>query len=188
VDPDSPGFTITQAENLEFKKDYGVEFTYSWFPNKKWRLHGDVNLYHSRSEGSFWHEGREVFVGGGSFSMETKTTSRLTIGKKIQTQLTFGYTAPRTTTQGISKATAALDFAIGMDFLKHNGTLTLSVDDICNSRRRRSFSEDETFFSEDNFLWQSRTILLSFYYRFNQRKEPDSIYVNPLVEEKDAEF
>ena len=188
IDPDFPGVTITQAENLDFKKNYGVEFTYALFPNQKWRLNGDVNLFHSLSEGTFQHKGQNVFVGGGSFSMETKTSSRYTIREKLHTQLTLSYSAPRTTTQGINKATTALDFATGMDFLKKNGTLTLSVNDIFNSRRRRSFSEDKTFFSEDNFLWQSRTILLSFHYRINQQKEPNRIYVNPLIEKVEEEF
>lgn len=188
VDSNYPGVTITQAENLDFKRNYGMEFTYAYFPSQYWRLNGDVNVFHSLSKGTFEHEGQDIFVGGGSFSLETKATSRLTLWKKIQTQLTLGYSAPRTTTQGINKAIATLDFAAGMDFLKKNGTLTLSVNDIFNSRRRRSFSEDETFYSEDNFLWQSRTIVLSFHYRFNQKKEPNQIYVNPLIEPNDIEY
>ncbi len=188
IDADFPGVTITQAENLDFKRNYGIELTYAYFPHQKWRLNGDVNFFHSLSKGTFEHEGQEVFVGGGSFSMEAKTSSRFTIWKKILTQLTLGYSAPRTTTQGINKSTTALDFAAGMDFLKKNGTLTLSVNDIFNSRRRRSFSEDETFFSEDNFLWQSRTILISFNYRINQQKEPNRIYVNPLIEKDEVEY
>lgn len=188
VDSDSPGITITQAENLDFKRNYGVELTYAYFPQKKWRLNGDLNLYHSLSQGSFWHERKEVFVGGGSFSMDTKASSRYSIREKLNTQITLSYSAPRTTTQGLNRATTALDFAVGLDFLKKNGTLTLSVNDIFNSRRRRSFSEDDTFYSEDNFLWQSRTIVLSFHYRFNQKKEPNQIYVNPLIEPNDIEY
>jgi len=188
VDSDSPGITITQAENLDFKRNYGVEFTYAYFPHKKWRLNGDMNLYHSLSEGSFRHEGKEVFVGGGSFSMETKASSRYSFREKVNTQITVSYSAPRTTTQGLNRSVTSFDFAIGTDFLKKNGTLTLSVNDLFNSRRRRSFSEDVTFYSEDNFLGQSRTVLLSFHYRINQRKEPNRVYVSPLVEEKELEY
>ncbi len=183
VDSASPGITITQAENLDFKRNYGVEFTYSYFPNKKLRLNGDVNLYHSLSEGSFLHQGKEVFVGGGSYSMETKASSRYSIREKLNTQVTLSYSAPRTTTQGLQRATTALDFALGVDFLKKNGTLTLSVNDVFNSRRRRSFSEGVTFYSEENFLWQSRTMVLSFHYRINQRKELNRVYVSPLLNE-----
>ncbi|MBK8566832.1 MAG: TonB-dependent receptor [Saprospiraceae bacterium] len=188
IDADFPGVTITQAENLDFKRNYGVEFTYAYFPNPKWRLNGDVNLYHSLSKGSFLHEGKAVFVGGGSFTMESKASSRYSIKEKLHTQITLSYAAPRTTTQGLNRATTAFDLAVGVDFLKKNGTLTLSVNDLFNSRRRRSFSEDATFFSEDNFLWQSRTVLLSFHYRINQQKEPNRVYINPFVEENVEEY
>jgi outer membrane receptor protein involved in Fe transport len=182
VDADRPGITITQAENLDFKSNYGVEFTYAYFPQQKWRLSGDVNLYHSLSEGSFWHDGQEIFVRGGSFSMETKAISRYTFREKLNTQVGISYSAPRTTTQGLNRATTAVDFALGMDFLKKNGTLTVSVSDLFNTRRRRSFSEDETFYSADDFLAQSRAVLVSFQYRINQRKEPNRVYVSPLTE------
>jgi outer membrane receptor protein involved in Fe transport len=188
VDSGSPGITITQAENLDFKRNYGVEFTFAYFPHKKWRLNGDLNLYHSLSKGSFRHEEKEVFVGGGSFAFDSNVSSKYSIREKLNTQITLSYSAPRRTTQGLNRATTALDLAAGFDFLKKNGTITLSVNDLFNSRRRRSFSEDTTFFSEDNFLWQSRTVLLSFHYRIHQRKEPNRIYTNPLTDEKVQEY
>lgn len=183
VSSDSPGITITQAENLDFKRNYGVEFTYAYFPNKKWRLNGDLNMYHSLSKGSFWHERKEVFVGGGSFSMDSNVSSKYKIREKLNTQITLSYSAPRRTTQGLNRATTALDLAAGFDFLKKNGTITLSVNDLFNSRRRRSYSEDATFFSEDNFLWQSRIVLLSFNYRFRQKKEPNRVYITPFIDD-----
>ncbi|MCC6725241.1 MAG: TonB-dependent receptor family protein, partial [Saprospiraceae bacterium] len=188
IDTDFPGVTITQAENLDFKRNYGVEFTYAYFPSPKWRLNGDVNLYHSLSEGSFMHGEKEVFVRGGSFTMESKASSRYSFREKLHGQISLSYAAPRTTTQGFNRATTALDLATGIDFLKKRGTMTLSVNDLFNSRRRRSFSEDETFSSADNFLWQSRTVLLSFHYRINQRKESNRIYVNPFVDENNEEY
>ncbi len=188
IDSDMPNVTITQAENLDFKRNYGVEFIYTYSPSKKWRLNGDINIFHSLSQGTYRYEGRDIFVGGASFSMKARTSSKFTLWEKLQTQLTLTYSAPRTTTQGINKSTTALDLAVGVDVFKQNGTVTLGVNDVFNSRRRRSFSEDETFYSEDNFLWQSRTIVLSFHYRFNQQKESNRIYANPLNEEDNEQF
>lgn len=188
VDKNFPDITITQAENLALKRNYGIEFTYSYFPIDWWRLNGDINLFHSLSEGSFMHEGREIFVGGKSFSMTAKTSALFTFWEKINAQVTGSYSAPRTTTQGINRAMIAADFATGIDFLQNNGTLTLSVSDVFNSRRRRSFSEDETFYSEDDFLWQRRSVVLSFHYRFNQQKERNRIYSNPVGDEEEGEF
>ena len=183
-----PNTTITQAENLAIKRNYGIEFTYSLKFSKWWRLNGNTNLYHSFSAGTYQNQGQEIYVGGKSFSMKSKMTSRFSFWKKLNSQLTFNYAAPRRTTQGVNKAMAALDFATSIDLMKNNGTITLSISDIFNSRRRRSYSEDETFYSEDNFLWQKRAFILSFQYRLNQYKKQSQIYSNPIPEDKEERF
>lgn len=188
VDVNAPERTITQAENLELKRNLGIEFTYSLMPTTWWRLNGDANFYHSLSEGTFEYAGNEIFVGGQSFSMSAKTSTRFTYWKKVNTQFTFSYSAPRTTTQGVNKSTTALDFACSIDLLKNNGTVTLNISDVFNSRRRRSFSEDLTFRSEDNFLWQTRSVVLSFNYRLNQQKNRSHIYLYPKDEDEDEQF
>jgi len=188
VDEQFSETTITQAENLDLKRNFGIEFTYSLTLSKWWRLNGDMNFFHSFSEGTYQYQGQEIYVGGKSFSLQSKTISRFTFLKKLNSQLTFSYSAPRTTTQGVNRATMALDFASSIDILKNNGTITLNISDIFNSRRRRSFSEDETFFSEDNFLWQSRAFVLSFHYRFNQHKKQSQIYSSPIREDNEEQF
>ena len=188
VDERFPETTITQAENLDIKRDYGIEFTYSLTLVNWWKLNGDMNFFHSFSEGTYQHQGQEIYVGGKSFSFQSKTISRFTFWKKLNSQLTLSYAAPRTTTQGVNKATTALDFATSIDLIKNNGTVTLNISDIFNSRRRRSFSEDETFYSEDNFLWQSRAFVLSFHYRINQHKKQSQIYSSPIRENNEERF
>jgi len=188
VDAQFPETTITQAENLSIKRNFGIEFTYSLTLFNWWRLNGDTNFFHSFSEGTYQHQGQEIYVGGKSFSLQSKTICQFTFWKKLNTQLTFSYSAPRTTTQGANRATIALDFASSIDVFQNNGTITLNVSDLFNSRRRRSFSEDETFFSEDNFLWQSRAFVLSFHYRLNQHKKQSQIYSSPIREDNEEQF
>ncbi len=188
VNPQFPETTITQAENLAIKRNYGIEFTYSLTLSKWWSMNGDLNFFHSFSEGTYQYQGEEFYVGGESFSLQSKTISRFTFWNKLNAQLAFSYSAPRTTTQGVNRATTALDFATSIDILKNNGTITLNVSDVFNSRRRRSFSEDETFFSEDNFLWQSRAFVLSFHYRLNQHKKQSQIYSSPIREDDEEQF
>ncbi|MFT4758232.1 MAG: ferric enterobactin receptor [Paraglaciecola sp.] len=188
VDERFPETTITQAENIDIKRNYGIELTYSLLLTKWWRLNGDLNLFHSFSGGTYEFQRQETYVGGESFSLTSKTISRFTFWDKLNSQLTLSYSAPRTTTQGVNKAMIALDFATSIDMLKNNGTATLSIRDLFNSRRRRSFSEDETFYSEDNFLWQSRAIVLSFHYRINQQKKQSQIYSSPIKENDEERF
>ncbi len=188
VDDRFPETTITQAENLRIKKNFGIEFTYSFKCSDWWRLNGDMNFFHSFSEGTYQHQGAEIYVGGKSLSLTSKTISRVTLWKKLNTQMTLHYSAPRRTTQGVNQSTFAMDFATSIDLLKNNGTVTLNISDVFNSRRRRSFSEDDTFYSEDNFLWQSRAIVLSFHYRINQHKKQSQIYSSPIRDNDEERF
>jgi hypothetical protein len=165
-----------------------VEFTCFFAVNKWWRLNGDVNLYHSLSQGSYEYGGQSYFVGGQSFSMKAKTISRVTLWNRLNTQLMLSYEAPRTTTQGVNKSMTEVDFATSVDIFKTRGTVTLSVSDLFNTRRRRSVSADETFRSEDNFLWQARSFILSFNYRFNQQKNQRQIYIYPKDEDREETF
>lgn len=188
VDPNFPETTITQAENLAFKKNFGIELAYSFSLTKWWKLNGDVNIFHSFSEGTYEHFGRQVYVGGKSFSLTSKTISRFTFWDKLNAQMTLSYAAPRTTTQGVNRAVFATDIAASMDLLKNNSTITLSISDLFNTRRQRSFSEDDTFYSEENFLWQSRAIVLSFHYRINQHKKQSQIYSSPIKDDDKERF
>ncbi|MEZ4933855.1 MAG: outer membrane beta-barrel protein [Saprospiraceae bacterium] len=171
------------SENLTTSKEFGVEFTYFFALYDWWKLNGDLNFFHSFSEGTYQYEGREVYVGGKSFSLTSKTISRFTFWEKFNSQMVLSYAAPRTTTQGVNRAMVALDLAGSVDLLKNNGTVTLSVSDVFNSRRRRSYSEDATFYSADNFLWQSRSVILSFHYRINQHKKQNQIYSSPIKDD-----
>ena len=159
--------STTRPRNLSTRDDYGLEFTFSYDPSKIWRLNGNVNFFRSQTEGEF--EGQ-------SFSADTYTwfgrmSSRVTVFKKVDLQVNFNYRAPRENTQGRSLAQWNIDPAASMDILKNKGTLTLSVRDLFNTRRRRYISEGENFLVEGNWQWRARQATLTFNYRLNQKKQ-----------------
>ncbi len=68
----------------------------------------------------------------------------------------------------------SIDLALSKDILNDNGTLSLNVSDLLNSRKRRSFTETEFFTSDSQFQWRVRQITLGFMYRFNEQKKRDN--------------
>ncbi len=159
--------STTRPRNLSTRDDYGLELTFSFDPSKKWRLNGNANFLRSQTEGDF--EGQD-------FSADTYTwfgrlSSRVTIFDKVDVQVNFNYRAPRNTTQGRRMAMWNVDPAASMDILKNKGTLTLSVRDLFNTRRRRYISEGENFFVEGDWRWRARQTTLTFNYRINQKKK-----------------
>ncbi len=170
LNPDNPQETITAPQNLATQKDWGIEFTYTYSATKWWRLNGDLNFFYSETNGSYDFEGQTIQLLGETYSMTGRFTSRTTLWKKVDAQVRVNYRAPRETTQGKSKSITSVDIGANMDILKNNGTITFSVRDLFNSRRRRTRTEEFNFESENEFQWRERSFVLSLNYRLNQKK------------------
>lgn len=158
---------ITRPFNLSQRNDFGLEFTGSYEPFRIWKLNGNLNFFRSITDGEL--EGQQF--NADTYTWFGRLNSRLTILKKIDLQTTFNYRAPRQTTQGRAKALYHLDLGASMDFLNNNGTLTLSVRDLFNTRRWRGITSGVDFYTENDFQWRARQVNLTFSYRLNKAKE-----------------
>ncbi len=159
--------TLSRPENLKDENAYGFEFTFSYNPVKWWRINGDLNFYRAITDGSNIREDLE----SDTHTMQGRGTSRITLWKNTDIQLRLGYRAPRETTQGKRQGVFSTDLAISRDILKNNGTLTLSVRDLFNTRKWRYETILDDFYSKGNFQWRSRTVRLTLNYRLNQKKQ-----------------
>ena len=106
-----------------------------------------------------------------TYSWFVRKTSRFTLWKNTDFQLRGNYQAPQQMPQGKQKGIAALDLALSRDILKNNGTLTLNVIDVFNSRRFRSTFEGDNFYTESNSQGRLRQVNLTLNYRLRQAKK-----------------
>lgn len=159
--------SYTQPVNLSTRDDYGVEFTFSYDPYKFWRINGNANFFRSMTEGEY--EGQ--LFNSDTYTWFGRLSSRVTILKKVDLQVNFNYRAPRKTTQGRNKSFWFISPAASMDILKGNGTLTLSVQDLFDTRKRRYITTGSNFYTEGEWQWRSRQTTLTFSYRLNQKKQ-----------------
>lgn len=163
---DEEGFIQIIPINLSTQNSYGLEFNGNYEFSKKFNLNANFNFYREITEGEY----RGTELSSDNYSWMSRITAKTVLPKEIQAQLSFRYRAPSNTTQGTRKAIATSDIAFSKDILKGKGTLALSVRDIFNSRKRRSITETDYLYSESEFQWSSRSILLSLTYRINQNK------------------
>lgn len=167
---ESTGNTVRRPENLATEDSYGVEFNYSYDPFKWWRINGDFNFFRAVTSGEIVDaEGVTQSLNADTYTWFTRLTSRTT-WKEIDYQVRLNYRAPRENTQGTTKSITSIDIGISKDILKNNGTITLSITDVLNSRRYRSTLERPNFTAETDFQWRARQATLSFNYRLNQKK------------------
>lgn len=161
------GTSKTQPENLLTEDAFGIEFTTSYSPTKWWKISGDFNFFRAIKDGG--NLGAEFRAD--AYSWSTNITSRKTVWKDLDIQLRLNYNAPSASTQGIRKSRSALDFGASKDLFKKKATLTFSISDVFNTRKRRYSASGTNFFSEGEWQWRPRVFKLTLNYRLNQKKQ-----------------
>ncbi|WP_430615389.1 TonB-dependent receptor domain-containing protein [Flavobacterium sp. JP2137] len=172
---DGTPITVSSPINLATEYRYGFEFTLNATPFKWWRLNGNFNFYRKETQGDYtftdFNGNQETQnFDNTAYSWFTRITSRVSLPYKIDWQMNGMYRAKEESAQGVNKANLSANMALSKDILKDNGTLSLNVSDIFNSRKR----ETETHLPQSNSFsemqWRGRQVNLSFTYRFNQKK------------------
>ncbi|MFT4664301.1 MAG: ferric enterobactin receptor [Polaribacter sp.] len=164
---ENDGTTISRPQNLATRNEYGFEFVASYNPTKRIRINGDVNFLRSITDGS--SQGQDF--NADTYTMSGRIMTKLTILKSVDSQISYNYRAPRKTTQGTRNSIHSMDVALSKDVLKNNGTITFSIRDLFNSRKWIYTTELENLYADGEFQWRARSLVLTFNYRLNQKKQ-----------------
>ncbi len=161
------GTTLQLPVNLSKRDAYGIEFSFSQDITKNWDVTANWNFYRAITDGEY--EGVRYYADAVTWTARLMTS--LKIGKGFDAQASFNYRAPEVEPQGKDLAVYSFNFGLAKDILNEKGTLSLSVRDLFNTRKRRSFIDQEGFYSESAFQWRrGQQFTLSFNYRLNQKK------------------
>jgi outer membrane receptor for ferrienterochelin and colicins len=162
--------------NLAEEQRLGFELTLNYSPFKWWKLNGSFNLYNIITTGDYVYTnylGAEVLQNFDSkaFSTSGRINSRITLPYKIEWQANANYNGPQTTAQGKVLSVVGANTAFSKDIMKDKGTLALNVNDVFNSRIRKSETNiPGVINSYGEMQFRARQIMLSFTYRFNKPK------------------
>ncbi|GAB3162837.1 TonB-dependent receptor [Telluribacter humicola] len=164
---DSVGFNRIFPVNLATQNAYGLEFNYSNTIQNWWRVNANFNFYRAITSGRY----QDQLLESDTYTWTSRVTSKMTFYRKWDFQAGINYRAPQQIPQGRELSTYAIDLGLSRDVMKGNGTFTLSVRDLLNTRKRRTIIEQVGYFSTSSFQWNARQILLTFNYRLNRKKE-----------------
>nr|WP_321224115.1 TonB-dependent receptor [uncultured Psychroserpens sp.] len=153
--------------NLATNDRYGFEFTLTYRPSKKWNLNGNINLFKSVTEGIY--EGTDF--GADNFSWFARINNKYTLPGNIDWQTRIFYRGPSEDAQNKSEGIFSTDLAFSKDLWNDRASLAVNVQDVFNSRKRRSIATTDTFINESEFQWRQRSFNVTFTYRFNQQKK-----------------
>lgn len=153
--------------NLSSLDRYGFEFTANYNPFKWWRISNNFNFFRFVTKGAY--DG--ISYDSDDISWFNRINSQLTLPGKIEFQTIAFYRGPQERAQTTRKGILSVNLALSKDILKNNGTLSLNVSDVFNSRKRKSIDYTPTTVTESEFQWRERQLLLNFIYRFNEKKK-----------------
>ena len=138
--------------------------TYS--PSSKWRMNVNANLFRSETSGFF--EGTDF--GNENTSWTLRLNNKYTLPTKIDWQTRLNYRGPTENAQSTTEGIFTASLAFSKDLFNENASIAFNVNDVFNSRKRRS-DIFEPVIGESEFQWRERSFNLSFTYRFNQKKK-----------------
>lgn len=169
TDVDEQGRTRIIPINMSVEKAYGFEFNLSLTVKNWWRVNSSANVYRALTSGE--HEGEEL--SSDTYTLNTRTTSKITIADTWNIQTSFNYRAPRITTQGKELYQGSVDIGLSKDLFNGKATVTANVRDLFNMRKRRSIYDTDTYYSRSVFQWQPRQLMITLTYRINQEIKDD---------------
>jgi hypothetical protein len=169
VTPNGVPIIRTIPINLSTNTRYGFEAGLLYNPKKWLRLNGSFNFFKFVTEGEF----NNIDYGNSATSWFTRGSVKVTLPGKIDWQTNADYRGPQNNAQTTNEGIFSLNLAFSKDIIDDNGTLAFNVSDLLNSRKRRGFTETETFTSDNEFQWRERQFRLTFTYRFNEKKKSE---------------
>ena len=166
---------INTPFNLATDDKIGFEFTLNYSPYKWWRLNTNFNFFSNKTDGSYTYikasnELETINFNNSSSTWFARITSKVTLPYKIDFQTNGTYNAPQKVAQGTNKGVASMNLAFSKDVLKDKGTLSFTVNDVFNSRKRINALRLPNVNSDMEMQWRERQLTLSFTYRFNKQK------------------
>jgi len=188
------GTTLRVPLNIGEINDIGFDATLSYSGLSWLRLDGNFSIFKnqltinqaevSTAVYNYYRLVRE-FQGSqenfeNTFDFAFSNNDRITYNGRLTARFTFwdsdlqlrgNYRGPRVSAQGTWDPVGSLDLGYSKDFLAKKLTLTLSVRDLFNSRKRRGTTDFENFYQYSEFQWRSRFYNLAASYRINQKKK-----------------
>jgi hypothetical protein len=156
---DGAGLIKNSFKNAKSNDEYGIDNTL--------KLGLSQNIELTLNSNTFYKTIRTDTSKFSGIVWNGKTTLNWKLPKMLSTQISANYESEEVALQGKRLAVGFMDWALKKDFGK-KASLTFSVNDIFNSRKRISYTETSFFIQEQLRRREVRNVRLNFQYRFGK--------------------
>lgn len=170
----SPNAIINTYINAGYTNRWGAEFTIQKKLFKNFDFVYNIDLQHRKTSARI----NDLNLSNSGFNWETKLILNYKTGdessaffKNLSFQWMADFESPRVIPQGREKSRFVSDFAMRKEFLKDKAaSLSLSVNDIFNTRRYGTIYDTESFYQDSYRRWSVRTFRITFSYKFGDNR------------------
>ena len=171
---------VTTVENIGYLNQYGLSLTADLQAAKWLDFMGNVNLYQMDQVGIFQYTNskNEIVVKdfeSSDFSGDFSLLTKVKIPKVFDFQFNIKNSLESKAAYSTRKANTYVNAAINKDLIDNKASLSLSVDDVFNSRNLERTWYEQNYTSKRITSEKYQTIILSFTYRFNQEKQQRNV-------------
>jgi outer membrane receptor for ferrienterochelin and colicin len=152
--------------NLSTNQRIGFELGILYNPAKWLRFNSSFNFFQFETQGIY----NDIDFGAKNVSWFTRSGVKINLPGDVNTQTNLFYRGPNQNAQTKSEGIASIDLAVSKDLFDEKMSLSFNVNDLLNSRKRRSLTVTDDFESDSVFQWRVRTWTVGVLYRFNQKK------------------
>ncbi len=173
------GALVTRPINVGTEERYGGDLTFTYKPWKWWNIMGNLNVFGYKTEGQYTESltinggdtvTRTTNFDGDGLSWFGRLSNSFNLPANFSAQLSGFYRGGQKTAQSERKPMYGLDLSLSKDLFNDNATITMNIRDLLNSRAFEYTSFGEDFMVESRNRWSTRSINVTFTYRFNQSK------------------
>lgn len=185
--------TVSKPYNIGSEWQYGLDLnaTVDFYP--WWKVMGNLDLYGYGSEGEFYDPKQMLqprsFDGKG-FAVSSRLTNTFKVDKTLTVQLQGYFRGAEKTASTNRKSLYSINFGANKTIWKGDGTISFNIQDIFNTRARRSLDFNNSFERDSYMQFQPRQFSISLTYRFKQgekieqpKKKRENTNGNPNEEE-----
>lgn len=171
---------VTTVENIGYLNQYGLSLTADLQAAKWLDFMGNANLYQMDQAGTFQYtnSNNEIVVKdfkSSDLNGEISLLTKIKIPKVFDFQFNIKNSLESKAAYSTRKANTYVNAAINKDLIDNRASLSLSVDDVFNSRNLERTWYEQNYTSQRMTSEKYQTIILSFTYRFNQEKQQRSV-------------
>jgi hypothetical protein len=136
-------------------------------------MDGNFNLFYAKIDGT---NILPTFLAD-TYSWFLRHTSRFSLSSALDIQWRMNYEAAQKTVQGRRAGLFYADLSASHDILKKQGTLTLNITDVFNSRKTRTTVTGSNFSFQGYSGFRPRQVNLTFVYRVKQNKNVKTVKI-----------